>query len=177
MLFASTVPVFSSADTNVTVQYLSLSGFGVSSGSTGPMTSFSPFAVNILSLVIVSLAGFSTTVSLPSTSSYQDAVWSRWVASGVGTVTPAVVRLESLKMAYVLPYKDLPSVPFSSFTVLSSLFRVTLNASSFGNSGSVSVISCPFLIRWAVYSWLFVNVALSCTATFLFFVSSQYHNL
>ena len=60
MLFASTVPVFSSADTNVTVQYLSLSGFGVSSGSTGPMTSFVNVPVTVKSLstaVFLSRAG------------------------------------------------------------------------------------------------------------------------
>ena len=49
MLFASTVPVFSSADTNVTVQYSFVSGFGVTPGSTGPMISFNfaALAVNL----------------------------------------------------------------------------------------------------------------------------------
>ena len=62
MLFASTVPVFSSADTNVTVQYSFVSGFGVTPGSTGPMTSVNfvnvPVTVRSLSTaVLLSKAG------------------------------------------------------------------------------------------------------------------------
>ena len=60
MLFASTVPVFSSADTNVTVQYSFVSGFGVTPGSTGPMISFVNVPVTVMSLsiaVLLSRAG------------------------------------------------------------------------------------------------------------------------
>ena len=49
MFSFATVPVFSSADLNVTVQYLFSSGFGVTFGSTGPIISSRYFAVNVLS--------------------------------------------------------------------------------------------------------------------------------
>ena len=57
---------------NVTVTW-SFPGFGFS-GSVGTTIAV-PFAVNVLSLVIVSLAGSFTSVSLPLTVSYQEAVW------------------------------------------------------------------------------------------------------
>ena len=49
MFSFATVPVAVSADTNVTVQYSFLSGFGVTPGSTGPMTSvnFVALAINV----------------------------------------------------------------------------------------------------------------------------------
>ena len=69
MFSFATVPVFSSADLNVTVQYLFSSGFGVTFGSTGPITSFVNVPVTVRSLstfVFLSSAGVHFSNEYPS---------------------------------------------------------------------------------------------------------------
>ena len=144
MLFASTVPVFSSADTNVTVQYSFVSGFGVTPGSTGPMISsnFVALAVNLKYPCLLRKAGddFVTILS-----------------SGLHVTGPLYPSLNVISfscgkslswntvpsLAYVFPVVVILSTPVDAKNLTSILsFGRSSTLGEFGSVGSSTLTIC-----------------------------------
>ena len=153
MLFASTVPVFSSADTNVTVQYSFVSGFGVTPGSTGPMISFNfvALAVNLKYPCLLIKAGddcvtflsFGVHVTGPLYPSLNVISFSCGKSVSLNTVSG---------LTYVFPVVFIACTPVDAknFTSILSLGR----SSSFGASGSVLLGSTLTICSHTYSHWL-----------------------
>ena len=129
MFSFATVPVFSSADLKVTVQYLFASGFGVTFGSTGPTTSF----VN----VPVTSRSLSTAVFLSSAGVHLSNVYPS-AAVVFGAVTSASVLPAFFNTYTVFSFATVPVAVSADLKVTVQYLFASGFGVTFGSTGPIT---------------------------------------